>query len=105
MLRTLRVHWPSVRMTAGSSLGPITISATMPIRRNSLQLMSNMRESSRPVLAASDIRPDLTVREEDRKAAAAERPSRSAMLASPRVRSRADRAALGHRALDLAVGL
>jgi hypothetical protein len=30
----------------------------MPIRRNSLQLISNIRASSRPVLAASDIRAD-----------------------------------------------
>src|SRR6185437_2695299 len=45
MPRTLRVHWPSVRMTAGSSFGPITISATTPMSRNSIQLISNMKFS------------------------------------------------------------
>src|SRR5579883_3004600 len=43
MDRTLRVHWPMVRMTAGSSFGPMTTSATMPMSRNSVQLMSNMK--------------------------------------------------------------
>src|SRR5580704_4674422 len=42
MLRTLRAHCPAVRNTAGSSLGPITISATTPISRNSVQEISNM---------------------------------------------------------------
>src|SRR5208282_2408123 len=42
MLRTRRVHCPSVRKTAGSSFGPITISATTPMSRNSVQEMSNM---------------------------------------------------------------
>src|ERR1700742_4346878 len=42
MLRTLRVHCPTVRNTAGSSFGPITISATTPISRNSVQEISNM---------------------------------------------------------------
>src|SRR5262245_27119385 len=45
MLRILRVHCPSERITAGSSFGPITISATMPMSRNSVQLMSNMKKS------------------------------------------------------------
>src|SRR5580698_5355726 len=47
MPRTLRVYWPSVRNTPGSSFGPITISATTPMSRNSVQLMSNM-ETPRP---------------------------------------------------------
>ncbi len=47
MPRILRVYWPSVRMTPGSSFGPITISATTPMSRNSVQLMSNM-ETLRP---------------------------------------------------------
>src|SRR6202161_304758 len=42
MLRTLRAHCPAVRNTAGSSLGPITINATTPISRNSVQEISNM---------------------------------------------------------------
>src|SRR5580692_6813441 len=55
MLRTLRVYWPSVRNTPGSSFGPITISATTPISRNSLQLMSNMKtlRTPRPPAAAA----------------------------------------------------
>src|ERR1700719_2477768 len=48
MPRTLRVYWPSVRNTPGSSFGPITISATTPISRNSLQLMSNMKTLRTP---------------------------------------------------------
>src|SRR5271166_5033243 len=47
MIRTLRVHCPSVRRTAGNSLGPITISATTPMSRNSVQEMSSM-ETPRP---------------------------------------------------------
>src|SRR5580704_8688616 len=55
MPRTLRVYWPSVRNTPGSSFGPITISATTPISRNSLQLMSNMKtlRPPRPPAAAA----------------------------------------------------
>src|SRR5580704_10347449 len=48
MPRTLRVYWPSVRNTPGSSFGPITISATTPINRNSLQLISNMKTPRPP---------------------------------------------------------
>ncbi len=48
MPRILRVHCPSVRMTPGSSFGPITISATTPMSRNSVQLMSNMKTTLRP---------------------------------------------------------
>src|SRR5580704_16905697 len=48
MPRTLRVYCPSVRNTPGSSFGPITISATTPISRNSLQLMSNMKTLRTP---------------------------------------------------------
>src|SRR5580704_12592381 len=48
MLRTLRDHWPSVRMTPGSSFGPITTSATTPMSRNSVQLMSNIQSTLRP---------------------------------------------------------
>src|SRR5262249_15218039 len=47
MLRMRRVHCPSVRRTAGSSFGPMKISATTPISRNSVQEMSNMG-TSRP---------------------------------------------------------
>src|ERR1700692_670692 len=55
MPRTLRVYWPSVRNTPGSSFGPITISATTTISRNSLPLMSNMKtlRTPRPPAAAA----------------------------------------------------
>src|SRR5271163_95263 len=51
MLRMLRVYWPSARMTPGSSFGPITISATTPMSRNSVQLMSNIK-TLRPLAGA-----------------------------------------------------
>src|SRR3984893_9817714 len=56
MLRTRRVHCPSVRRTPGSSFGPITISATTPISRNSVQEISNM-ETSRPAQPLNACRP------------------------------------------------
>src|ERR1700722_1444200 len=56
MLRTRRVHCPSVRRTPGNSLGPITISATTPISRNSVQEISNM-ETSRPAQPLNACRP------------------------------------------------
>ena len=49
MLRTLRVYWPIVRITAGSSFGPITTSATTPMSRNSVQLISNMETPGSPL--------------------------------------------------------
>src|SRR3954453_8087326 len=46
MRRSLPIHWPSVRSVPGNSLGPITISATTPIRRSSPQPMSNIALST-----------------------------------------------------------
>src|SRR6516165_7705947 len=37
MRRILVVHWPTARRTAGSSFGPITMSATTPMRTISFQ--------------------------------------------------------------------
>ena len=45
--RTLPIHRPAVRSAVGNSFGPITISATMPIRTSSPQPISNM-ESETP---------------------------------------------------------
>jgi hypothetical protein len=44
----LRMYWPIVRKSRGRSLGPITISATMAINKNSLEPRpkSNMRGSN-----------------------------------------------------------
>ena len=42
MRRILVIHWPSVRSTAGSSFGPITMSATTPMMTSLPQLISNM---------------------------------------------------------------
>src|SRR5262249_15786577 len=70
MLRILRVHCPSERITAGSSFGPITISATMPMSRNSVQLMSNMKSSpaapSSAAAADQDVKLPRTARERPR---------------------------------------
>src|ERR1700728_4240797 len=44
MPRILRVHCPIVRMTVGNSFGPITTSATTPMSRNSVQLMSHIKK-------------------------------------------------------------
>src|ERR1700716_1366746 len=46
MRRSLPIHWPSVRSVPGNSFGPITISATTPIRRSSPQPMSNIALST-----------------------------------------------------------
>src|ERR1700730_1839899 len=82
MLRSLRVHWPMVRMTPGSSFGPITIKARMPMSRNSVQEISNMG-IPRPAQAAL---PASTADQHD-------------------VRPRRPRSASGQRALNLASGL
>src|SRR5262249_18680076 len=42
MRRIFATHCPSVRSAPGNSFGPITISATMPIRINLPQPMSNI---------------------------------------------------------------
>ena len=44
MRRILPMYWPTVRSTAGSSFGPMAISATTPMTTSSLQPMSNMRQ-------------------------------------------------------------
>ncbi len=81
--RTLPVHCPTMRSTPGSSFGPMAISATTPMRRNSLHPMSNMKTSA----ARSAHRRDSPIKI-CRSAAAS---------ASPRARSQ--------RALDLALRL
>src|SRR5438034_144475 len=43
MRRILVMYWPKVRRTTGSSLGPNTISATMPMRTSSPQPTSKMK--------------------------------------------------------------
>src|SRR4051794_37084485 len=47
MRRILVIHCPSVRSAPGSSFGPITTSATTPMRSNSPQPMSNMGQTPR----------------------------------------------------------
>src|SRR6516165_840187 len=46
ILRALPIHCPSARSTPGSSFGPMAISATTAMRTNSLQPMSNMKDSA-----------------------------------------------------------
>src|SRR5580658_1715039 len=84
MLRILRVHCPIVRITPGSSFGPITISATTPMSTNSVHEMSNM-ETLRPSHPSAAISADR------------ERVVRRCVARS--------RGASGQRALDLAFGL
>src|SRR5215470_9873229 len=56
MRRTFPIHCPSVRNAPGSSFGPIAISATMPIRRSSLQPMSNIGHHSMAGMPAQTAR-------------------------------------------------
>src|SRR5580658_1903546 len=64
MLRTLRVYWPSVRRTDGNSFGPMTISATTPISRNSVQEISNM-ETLRPARPSDPRQPPAECRRDE----------------------------------------
>src|SRR5882757_9323057 len=68
MLRARPVHWPTLRISLGRSLGPTTTSATTRMTKSSLHAISNigfshcrgrpvdLRSAGRPTLPAPDLR-------------------------------------------------